>query len=53
MRMTGGKKVSAGVLCLALVAITMPLESGAVMFYQDQITPASDRDEPVDFVGEM
>ena len=36
MSMTGGKKVLSVGLCLALVAITMPLESGAVAFYQDQ-----------------
>jgi len=40
MSMTSGKKTLSVALCLALVAITMPIESGAVMFYQDQ-PPAS------------
>ena len=36
MSMTGGKKVLSIALCLALVAITMPRESGAVALDQDQ-----------------
>ena len=35
MSMTGGKKVLSVALCFALIAITMPIESGAVTFYQD------------------
>ena len=36
MNVTIGKRVLSISLCLALVAITMPIEAGALMFYQDQ-----------------
>ncbi len=39
MYMKDVKKVLSVALCFALVAITMPRESGAVMFYQDQQPP--------------
>src|SRR5271167_1602933 len=36
MDMRPGKRVLSVALCLALIAVTMPIESGAVMLYQDQ-----------------
>src|SRR5271157_2185373 len=36
MNVIPGKQVLSVALCLALIAVTMPIEAGAVMFYQDQ-----------------
>ena len=53
MCMTGGKEVLSVALCLALVAMTLPLESGAMMFYQDQQTaPGSSNAPAPDYPGQ-
>ncbi len=46
MSMTDVKKVLSSALCLALVVVTMPRESGAVMFYQDQQPPPGSSTAP-------
>ena len=53
MNVTGGRKVLSVALCLALITVTMPLESGAVAFYQGQQTPpASGSSSPSDYPGQ-
>ena len=53
MRMTGVKKVLSTALCLALVLVTMPPESGALMFYQDQQPPPGSSPAPAsDYPGQ-
>ncbi len=46
MSMTGGKKALSVALCLAFVLVTIPRESGAVMFYQDQQPPPGSSTAP-------
>ena len=42
MKMPPGKRVLSAVLCLALVAVTMPIDAGALMLFQGQeAAPAS------------
>ncbi len=53
MSMAGCKRVLSIALCVALVAITMPFESGAAVFYQDQqTTPGSNPASASDYSGQ-
>src|SRR5271166_675835 len=53
MNMTGGRKVLSVALCLALITFTMPLESGALAFYQSQQPPpGSSPSSPSDYSGQ-
>ena len=36
MNVTPSKRVSSVALCFALIAFTIPIEAGALTFYQDQ-----------------
>ena len=53
MHMTEMKKVLSTALCLALVLVTIPRESGALMFYQDQQSaPGSSTAPASDYPGQ-
>jgi len=41
MNMTPGTRVLSAVLCLALVAVTMPIDAGALLFQGQEAEPAS------------
>src|SRR5208283_867171 len=53
MKMTGSRKFLSVALCLAFITFTMPLESGALVFYQDQQPPpASSSGSPSEYPGQ-
>ena len=47
MNVPRAKRVLSVALCLALVAVTMPIDAGALMFYQGQDAAPPPRPRPI------